>query len=92
MGGVVGEHYICILTAIAIKVLAFAFHVVQGQDWQQSSVREMCTITITKHDFQMTTSSTSISMAKTSILSSELDSTIAIYAKRAGKIVSQRRR
>jgi hypothetical protein len=41
VGGVVGEHCICILTAIAIKVLAFAFHVVQGQDWQQDSVRGM---------------------------------------------------
>jgi hypothetical protein len=41
VGGVVGEHRICILTAIAVKVLAFASHMVHGWDWQQSSVRDM---------------------------------------------------
>jgi hypothetical protein len=42
---------------------------------------EICTITITKHDFQMTASSTSISVAAMSRSLSELDSTTTMNAK-----------
>lgn len=88
MGGMVGEHYVCILTALANALSAFASHIcILGID---SKIRyDTITITITKSmAFQIPASGADISMAKMRRSLSKSDSTAALNAKQVSGLKS----